>query len=158
MNKQKRVAMEEVPSNRKRTLEFGSGLWVDMTVKMLEMENLVKQEVQIKQENKMNKLMRVASLFVFVLGLGYSAVSYAEEEFSSQDHSVLASVYEKKASEQNMLVSVHERMKTDSDVRRRNQSATQMQEMERHCDGIIAAAKALKKEFLNFAEWHKKQA
>lgn len=128
--------------------------------KMLETEKLVKQEVQIKQERKtMNKLTRVASLVVFVLGLGYSAVSYAADEFvAAQDHATLAGLYEKQAAEQNSLINQHERMKVDSGwLRKINFNASAMAEMQRHCGAIIEKAKALKVELSNAAEWHKKQ-
>ena len=124
---------------------------------MLEMEKLVKQEIQIKQENKMNKLMRVASLFVFVLGLGYSAVSYAADEFvAAQDHATLTGLYEKSTAEQNSLINQHERM-IDSNFIRQNPSATAQNEMRKHCGAIVAKAKDLKAELLSAAEWHKKQ-
>ncbi len=104
----------------------------------------------------MKDVMKI-SLLILVIGIAMSGISFAAEDFTSGDHATLASLYESKAAEQQSLVSQHERMKTDSDVRRRNQSATAMKEMETHCDGIIATAKTLKKELLNFAEWHKKQ-
>jgi len=149
--------MTEKPSNKRRVLEFGSGLWVALMTKMLETEKLVKQQVQIKQENKMNKLMRVASLAVFVLGLGYSAVSYAADEFATaQDHATLAGLYEKKAAEQDSLINQHGRM-IDSDFIRKNPSATAQNEMRGHCSAITAMAKGLKAELLSASEWHKKQ-
>ena len=150
--------MTEKPFNKKRALEFGSGLWVALMTKMLEMEKLVKQEVQIKQERKtMNKLIRIASLAVFVLGLGYSAVSYAADEFdAAQDHATLAGLYEKKAAEQNSLINQHERM-VNSDFIRKNPSATAQNEMRQHCGAIMAMAKGLKAELLSASEWHKKQ-
>ena len=109
----------------------------------------------------MNKLMRVASLVVFVLALGYSAVSYAvEDEFvAAQDHATLAGLYEKKAAEQNSLINQHGRMKVDSGwLKRINFNASAVAEMQRHCDAIIDKAKALKGELQSTAEWHKKQA
>ncbi len=105
----------------------------------------------------MNKIMRVASLVVFVLGLGYSAVSYAADEFvAAQDHATLAGLYEKQAAEQNSLINQHERM-VDSDFIRKNPSATAQNEMRQHCGAIMAMAKGLKAELLSAAEWHKKQ-
>lgn len=125
---------------------------------MLGAEKLVKQEVQIKQERKtMNKLMRVTALVVFVLGLGYSAVSYAADEFvAAKDHATLAGLYENQAAGQNPLINQHERM-IDGDFIRRNPSATAQNEMRKHCSAIVAKAKDLKAELLSAAEWHKKQ-
>ena len=125
---------------------------------MLATEKLVKQEVQIKKERKtMNKLVRIASLVVFVLGLGYSAVSYAADEFAAaQDHATLAGLYEKQAAEQNSLINQHERM-VDGDFIRKNPSATAQNEMRKHCSAIVAKAKDLKAELLSAAESHKKQ-
>lgn len=106
----------------------------------------------------MNKLVRFVLSGVFVLGLGCPAVSYAvEDEFVTvQDHAALAGLYEKKAAEQDLLISQHERM-VDSDFIRKNPSATAQNEMREHCGAIVATAKGLKAELLSVAEWHKKQ-
>ena len=106
----------------------------------------------------MNKLTRVASLVLFFLGLGYSAVSFAaEDEFvAAQDHATLAGLYEKKAAEQNSLINQHERM-IDGDFIRKNPSATAQNEMRRHCSAIVAKAMDLKVELLSAADTHKKQ-
>ena len=105
----------------------------------------------------MNKVMRVMALGVFVLTLGYSAVSYAGDELvAATDHATLAGLYEKQAAEQDSLINQHGRM-IDSDFIRKNPSATAQNEMRSHCSAIAAMAKGLKAELLSAAEWHKKQ-
>ncbi len=96
-------------------------------------------------------------LLIVALACSNIAPAFAEEFLDAKDRASLADLYEQKASEQNAVIAAHERMKKDPDIRRRNPSATQAAEMDRHCDGIINAAKALRKEFLNAAEWNKSQ-
>ena len=103
------------------------------------------------------RAMAVATFVVFVLGLGYSAVSYAADEFvAAQDHATLAGLYEKKAAEQNPFINQHERM-VDSNFIRQNPSATAQNEMRGHCGAIVEKAKALKAELLSASGWHKNQ-
>ncbi|GEM_PF-6699086 len=105
----------------------------------------------------MNKIMRGVTMTVFAMGLGYSAVAFAADEFiTAKDHVTSAGLYEKEANAQNSLINQHERM-VDSNFIRQNSSASAQNEMRKHCSEIVAKAKALQTELLSAAAWHKKQ-
>ena len=81
------------------------------------------------------------------------------------DHKAWSQIYEKKSQEQEAVIADHTKMRITVgkyyglDTSPNGTMALAIgREMQGHCDEIVAAAKKLQQELLEFAEWHKNQA
>jgi hypothetical protein len=103
----------------------------------------------------------------FALFLGLMGISplFAIEPAASQviaEHLEQALIYEQKAAEQDVLIADQKQKMVDYKATYRideeRRSTGRIEAMEKHCEAVIKSAEKLKKEFLDFAAWHRKQA
>ena len=110
----------------------------------------------------MNRGMRFMALWVFVLGMGISAPSYADVSTVKADHLDMAVSYERKAKEQATIIDEHTQMKADYKKRffinEKVTPLSTLRPMEDHCNALIQDASKLRGEYLEFAKWHRMTA
>lgn len=106
------------------------------------------------------KLFSVVALIALLLG----KMAYAADDINQviSDHLEQALIYEQKAVEQDVLIADQKQKMTDYKATYRideeRHSTGRIEAMEKHCEAVIKSAEKLKKEFLDFASWHRKQA
>jgi len=108
-----------------------------------------------------NKLI-IAIGFAWCLPL--MAVYAAQSDPGISDHRAWSQIYEKKAQEQDVVIADHIKMRVQVgkyyglDTSPNGTTALAIgREMQIHCDEIVAAAKKLQQELIEFAKWHKNQ-
>lgn len=106
------------------------------------------------------KLLSVVILIILLLGRTVYAADHISQVIS--DHLEQALIYEQKAAEQDVLIADQKQKMVDYKATYRideeRHSTGRIEAMERHCEAVIKSAEKLKKEFLDFAAWHRKQA
>lgn len=95
-------------------------------------------------------------LFLFAVPIQVQA---AEVQSAISDHQGMAARYEEKAAAQDEIIAEHTKMKEDYRekyfINEKVSPMAEIKKVEKHCDGVIQNAGALKAGFLEFAKWHR---
>ncbi len=110
----------------------------------------------------------ILSLAIMIGFAAFHNLYAAEPSAVAADHLAMAKSYEKKAAEQDVIITEQQQMKTDYEKRfyidEKGENLTpsrplrEVKEMEDHCDAIINDARKLKDDYLEFAKWHRMRA
>ncbi len=111
----------------------------------------------------MKKINWSFGILAFVFGLGLTGILYAADiSETASYHLNLADSYEQKSKDQDAIVAEHTNMPADYKkkyfINEKVTPIRRVQEMEKHCQAIVADAAKLRDEFREFSKWHKMRA